>query len=277
MGLFFNFDRPGPGVNKNSERPKGLKLFFELFFRQIGAYVALNLFYLTSLIPAIAVLWYIFMVIINDLAQLGNDMLIAASFLALILSAFVCMIFGLSPFASGFYYVLRNFSFEKHAFIFSDFIEKCRQNAKNSWIMFLVDLAAVAISILLLRIYFILSLSNPILTAPMVLLIIALVVFALMTPYKWTMLVTFDLNKKQIYKNSLFFVLGDFKTTVKHFLASALVVLISFILVYLFPAFGIIIFVLFVLSVYGLVCQLNIYNQMQDFISQSPGGHDNIK
>ena len=51
-------------------------------------------------------------------------------------------------------------------------------------------------------------------------LIIVLVVFSLMTPYKWTMLVTFDLNKRQIYKNALIFVLSDFKTTLKHFFAT---------------------------------------------------------
>lgn len=277
MGLFSNFEKPGPGINKNAPRTKGIKLFFELYFRKIGSYIQLNLFYLTSLIPAIAIMWYIIMIVINDFAQTGNDTLIALSFLSLILSIAVCTAFGLSPFSSGFHYVLRNFSFEKHAFVFSDFIDKFRENSKNSWIMFIVDLVVVIISTLLLRIYLIMSLSNLILIVPLVLIVLIMIVYSLMTPYKWTMLITFNLTKKQIYKNALFLVLGDGKTTLKHFVATSLIIALCILLVYLIPLLGIILFVLTGASVFGLVAQLNIYKQIQDLISQSPGGHDNIK
>lgn len=200
----------------------------------------------------------------------------AGTFLAAYLSISICCIFGLSPFSAGFNYVLRNFSFEKHAFVFSDFIEKFKENKKNSIIMYLIDLLAICISLFCLRIYFIMSTGSPIFVAPLTLLIIALVIYALMTPYKWTMLVTFDLSKRQIYKNALFFVLSDTKTTFKHFLATFIYVALSIFLVYYNLLVGIILFVLFGVAAFGLIGHLNIYQQMQDFISQSDGGQENI-
>lgn len=277
MGLFSNFEKPGPGVNKNAPRPKGLKLFFELYFRKIGSYIQLNFFYLISMVPSIAIMWYIIMLIINDFALLDNQTIIAALFLGFVLSLVICMAFGLSPFSSGFHYVLRNFSFEKHAFVFSDFINKYRENSKASWIIYITDLVVTVVSVMLLRAYFILFLGNSFFIAPLLILIVAIVVYSLMAPYKWTMLITFDLTKKQIYKNALFFVLGDLKTTLRHFALTSLVVILFVLFVYLIPALGIILFVLSGISIYGLVSHLNIYKQMQEFISQSPGGHDNIK
>lgn len=276
MGLFSNFERPGPGVNKNAPRAKGLKLFFELYFRKFGSYLQLNLFYFTSLIPAIAVVWYFIISIFNDFALLNNDTLIAATILSLLISVILCCVFALSPFSSGFHYVLRNFSFEKHAFVFSDFIDKFRENAKNSIIMFFIDLIAVIAGILFLRIYLILSMSNSFFIAPFTFLIIAMIVYSLMTPYRWTMLITFDLNKRQIYKNALFFVLGDLKVSLKHLISTSLFVILLFVLVYLTSVVGIILLILCAFSAYGLISQINIYQQMQDFISQSPGGHENI-
>ncbi len=276
MGLFHNYTKPGPGVNKNAPRLKGFSLFFVLYFRKMGSYLQLNLFYFTSLIPSIAIIWHLLMTILNDFSAFGEDTIMAGAILSALLAIAISCAFGLSPFSAGFHYVLRNFSFEKHAFVFSDFIEKFRENKKNSLIMFIIDLLAVCIALLSLRFYFILSTTSPLFVAPFTILVIVLIVFSLMTPYKWTMLVTFNLNKRQIYKNALIFVLSDFKTTLKHFLATFLFAFISVALMYINFLAGIIAFVLLGVSAFGLISQLNIYKQMQDFISQSPGGHENI-
>ena len=143
--------------------------------------------------------------------------------------------------------------------------------------MFFVDLVAVVIALLFLRVYFIMSITNTFFMVPLVLLLLCLAIYSLMTPYKWTMLVTFDLTKKQIYKNSLFLVLGNAKITFRQFISTAFVILILMLLINFFTAIGLVVMFLIGLSVYGLVCQLNIYQPIQDLISQSPGGHDNIK
>lgn len=276
MNLFHNYTKPGPGVPKNEPRKKGIKLFFELYFRKTGTYILLNLLYLLTLIPAIAIIWYILMFLLNTVLPLNNELLLTATALTFVLSVTLCCVFSLSPFAAGFHYILRNCSFEMHTFVFTDFIDKFRKNMKNSIIFFFIDLIAVCLSLFCISAYLILSISIPLLVIPLTLFCIALIVYALMTPYKWSMLVTFELSKKQILKNSLFFVLGNFKTTCQHFIITFLFILSGLIFIYILPIPGIIAFILLGPSALGLISHLIIYNQIYDLISKSPDGFDKI-
>lgn len=36
MGLFFNYDKPGPGMDKNAPKHWGIFLYFELLWRNFG-------------------------------------------------------------------------------------------------------------------------------------------------------------------------------------------------------------------------------------------------
>ena len=69
MGLFNNYNKPGPGVNKNEKKKKGLILFFELLTRKFGAYITLNLVYLLTLIPGIIAVWFSLMFCLSNLVQ----------------------------------------------------------------------------------------------------------------------------------------------------------------------------------------------------------------
>ena len=66
MGLFSNYSKPGPGVNKNEKPKKGLVLFFELLTRKFGSYITLNLVYLITLIPGILAVWFSLMFCVSD-------------------------------------------------------------------------------------------------------------------------------------------------------------------------------------------------------------------
>jgi len=56
MGLFSrNFNKPGPGVNKDEPRKKGAARFFELFFRDLGDLVKLNLIFCICAMPSLVV------------------------------------------------------------------------------------------------------------------------------------------------------------------------------------------------------------------------------
>jgi len=55
MGLFSrNFDKPGPGVKKDEPRKKGFARFIELFFRDFGDLIKLNLMFCICILPTIA-------------------------------------------------------------------------------------------------------------------------------------------------------------------------------------------------------------------------------
>jgi len=56
MGLFGrNFNKPGPGVSKEEPRKKGFARFFELFIRDMGDLVKLNLIFCICALPTVAV------------------------------------------------------------------------------------------------------------------------------------------------------------------------------------------------------------------------------
>jgi len=54
MGLFSrNFNKPGPGVSKDEPRKKGFARFIELFFRDLGDLVKLNLLFCICTLPSL--------------------------------------------------------------------------------------------------------------------------------------------------------------------------------------------------------------------------------
>ena len=56
MGLFSrNYDKPGPGVKKDEPRKKGAARFFELWIREFGDLVKLNLLFSLCILPSIVV------------------------------------------------------------------------------------------------------------------------------------------------------------------------------------------------------------------------------
>jgi len=55
LGIFSrNFDKPGPGVQKDEPRKKGFARFFELLFRDFADLVKLNVMFCIVLIPSVA-------------------------------------------------------------------------------------------------------------------------------------------------------------------------------------------------------------------------------
>ena len=55
MGLFFNYNKPGPGVDKNAPKKKGAALFFELFLRYFGKLLLSNMLYFVVSLPVLAI------------------------------------------------------------------------------------------------------------------------------------------------------------------------------------------------------------------------------
>lgn len=56
MRLFlFNYNKEGPGVNRNALPKEGLALFLEIFIREFTSLIKLNLFFIVSCIPIITI------------------------------------------------------------------------------------------------------------------------------------------------------------------------------------------------------------------------------
>lgn len=187
MGLFQNnYNRPGPGVNRDQPKKKPFFLFFELFFRKFWDLVKLNLLFS---VPVIAVV-----IIICLLYGLTNQSYILLLPLVLI-----------SPFAAGLTIVTRNYAREEHAFILSDFISA----VKGNWAAFMINgvicYAVYSIFSVSISYYSAQLKSNNLFFFPLIVCIVIFVLVLFSQYYVPVMIVTFDLKLRQIYKNALIF------------------------------------------------------------------------
>lgn len=187
MGLFNNnYNRPGPGINKNQPKKKPFFLFFEIFFRKFWQLIQVNLLFCVPLI-LVGLLSYL----------LGGITSIAVvAFAPLIL---------VSPFVAGITIVTRNYAREEHSFIFSDFIDA----VKNNWLAFLVN------GFVCYTLYFVISValsyyyaqikSNFLFMIPFALCIGISILLIFSQYYIPVMIITFDLKLTQIYRNAFIF------------------------------------------------------------------------
>lgn len=208
MSLFnFNYNKPGPGVNKNEPKKKPFFLFWTLFYRKFFNLIKLNLLFCIPVAIAIFLIY--------SLSGVLPSLLI---FSPLIL---------ISPFIAGLTIVTRNYVREEHAFILSDFVDAFKHN----WTAFLIN------GIVCYAAYIILSISisyywanvsvNSLFFIPLSICIGIAILFVFAQYYIPVMIVTFNLNFIQIYKNAFIFsILGLWR----NLLLTLILAAISFVL-----------------------------------------------
>ena len=202
MGIFFNYDRPGPGVDKNAPKKKGVALFLELLWRYLGKLMLSNMLYFVISLPVLA----LYSIIIATF--FGNKIpaeIESVGFLQIImiLTVLVTILWGTGPASCGFTYTLRNFAREEHVFIFSDFFEKIKESLKHSIVFLLVDaVMLVVFSVGILVYHDMADELGGIYTALYILMALMIILYTVMHFYLYEMEVTFQNKISVIYKNS---------------------------------------------------------------------------
>jgi uncharacterized membrane protein YesL len=108
MGLFYNYQESGSGVSKNGPKKSRIRIFFEVFGRKFWNLILINLIYGIFCIP----------------------------------------IFTIGPATAAAFKVLKNYSIEKNAFVWSDFWKSFKEDFKVSFplgIIYFVALCGIAI------------------------------------------------------------------------------------------------------------------------------------
>ena len=109
------------------------------------------------------------------------------------------------PVHAGFTYVLRNYSREEHAYVWSDAKEHAIKNIKQSIISSLISLGVTLVAVFSFSYY----MNNDALnlglfgTIILTLIFVAFLIWTMMQMYLYPMMVTFQLTLKQLYKNCL--------------------------------------------------------------------------
>lgn len=152
MGLFSrNWDKPGPGVDKDAPKKNAFFYFWELVARKFFRLITFNLFYLLCLLPLIIFIYMNFYGWLYSISGIGEGeavilpvlvdlMRIIVNFVPSVLHAPLVIIAVIlyGPLTMGMTYVLRNFAREEHAWT-SDFFTRAWSNAKQGIFFGLLD------------------------------------------------------------------------------------------------------------------------------------------
>lgn len=202
MGLFFNYDKPGPGIDKNAPKKKGVALFFELLGRNVGKLLLSNMLYFVCSLPVLALY---FMIVSTFLGNVIPEQTNSAGFtqIIIILTTILTILWGTGPVSCGYAYILRNITREEHTFLASDFFEKTKENFWHGLVFLLVDILMLTVFSVSLLFYHELSeKTGGIYTIFYYLTIFIIGMYTIMHFYMYEMEVTFENGIRNLYKNA---------------------------------------------------------------------------
>jgi uncharacterized membrane protein YesL len=168
---FFDYTKPGKGVEKDEPRRSRFALFWVLLQRKFWQLVQLNVMYIIFCIPIVTI----------------------------------------GPATAGLTYVLRQFSNERPVFLFSDFWDSLRLNWKQSFVFSLIQAVFVFIMSTSMMYYFSGAQENTWMFVPFGFCVIVSVFATFASFYVYLLIVTIDLKLSAIIKNALIFSVLGFK------------------------------------------------------------------
>ncbi len=221
MGLFgFNYSKPGPGVDKDAPKKKGIFLFFELFFRKFWKLIQANMLYFICSIPMLLIVYFASPFLVSPLIEMlraggiEEEMLtMTSSALTVFFTVTIVSFLGSGPASAAFAYILRCFTREQHSWILSDFKEKFKENFKQGIIVSIVDILLLVLGYVAIMFYSSMAVNNlygmgRLWTFLQVFLCMLLVIYMFMHFYIYQLMVTFENSMKQLYKNAAVFALA---------------------------------------------------------------------
>ncbi len=218
----FNYTKPGPGVDKGETNKNRFFYFLELYFRKFWKLIELNLLYLITCIPIVTI----------------------------------------GPATAGFVYVLRNYADVRSTFLVYDFFSAFKKNFKQSFLIFLVDVIASAISVFSAVFYYQNSDFGKFMFVPFGIAVMVILVIFFMRPYAYLMAVTVDLKFKHIIKNAFILAFLGLKT---NFITLFFTLILTAIAVLLFPV-SIVLIALILVSTIGFIAVYNSYQYIVKYI-----------
>ncbi len=197
LGIFGNYDKPGPGVSKDEPQKAAPVRFFEIFARKFTKLIQANLIFAIPVTVAIGLMFLILVV----LSRVFGDYLPQYALMYIVPLPVILV----APFQAGMTYITRNFVREEHAFVWSDFWT----SVKNNWKLFLLNGFLTYLVYMLLSFsimyYYAEASTQPFFYVPLFLCLFVSIIIIFAQYYLPVMFITFDLKFLQAYKNALIF------------------------------------------------------------------------
>lgn len=226
MGLFFrSYDKPGPGIDPDAPQKRSFFRFFDIFFRKFWHFSKTSMLYSITLIPTFIIIAFLMMIVTLKMAegvateitsQESAWIILPALFLANLYTA----LWGMGPATAGVTYIMRNFSREEHAWLWSDFKDSVKGNFKQAIVVFLIDLVMAVLFYVAIVVY---SSMTGFMSALVGIVYLMIAIYTMMHFYIYPMMVTFDLKLKDLYRNALLFAISKLPSNL--FVAAVLVLL----------------------------------------------------
>ena len=231
MGLFFGgYDKPGAGIDPNAPKKKGFFLYLELVTRKFTKFLQAGFIFSLFSLPLLALVYIISVFVFqrpiyaiqttalqimqsNGIpeseipGQLGT---ITFSMCSMVSVFFVTM-WGSGPLSSGLSYVFRCFTRETPVWVWSDGKDKVKENWKQGLGIMIVDLLFLFFVPLAVSFYYALSTVaglNLVCTLIIYVLLLAMLIYTMMHPYMYQLMITFECHFKDLFKNALLLALA---------------------------------------------------------------------
>ncbi len=205
----FNFNKPGPGVPEDEPELPKWRLFFRQFFSKIIQILGLNFLYVLFSIPSLIVAYFSSYWILGYSFDKFFNLKIETDFVAMItprviLGLMLVMIpaVAFGPIHAGFTYVLRNFSRQRHAYVWWDFKDHALANFKQGMIVTLINFVIIFILGLAINSYaqFAPAFTGIISYGAIGFVSLALVIFLGMNMYIYPLMISYDMKIRELYK-----------------------------------------------------------------------------
>ncbi len=230
----FDYESAGAGISKNAPKKKGIKLFFDIFFRKFWKLIEVNMLYSLFFVPLL--LCFASVVFLSDV-----NLILSLSVAGICLLSFMITI---GPATAGVMKIMRCYLIEKHTFIIRDFFRAFRRNFKKSAIIGFID-CVVAMSVFAsLRVYPMMAeaYNTKVFYVPMTITLSFALVIMMMNYFIFLMLIATNLSLKNLVKNSFALTFISLKgNLIIIFTNAAAIFLMFYIFIYLNNLFWILI------------------------------------
>ena len=228
---FFNYDKPGKGVDVNAPEKKGFFRFWEMFFEKFTKHLGASFMHAITSLPFLVILFFIAPVNgltdgITDAAMLVNtDMTLRFLFVSL-----VYILWGCGPATAAYAYICKCFTLRKPVWIISDGWDTFKSNFKQSMLVAILDIAMILLGFTAFSFYgsmYAKSQSMLFLFAR-VLIFIMLVTYTWMQFYIYQMMTTLELKFKHVLKNSFIYSISSLPFNIVLSIISTALVVVCF-------------------------------------------------
>ena len=210
MGIFPDYTKVGPGVDKNAPKKRGIFLYFELLGRYFWKIVKSNMLYTAISLPVLMLYHYIFLCVFGSAYGIDGDITVINRN-AVLVTVLLAILWGTGPVSCGFTHLLRGMAREEHVWISLDFFKRSKECFKHSLVFLLVDVAVVLTSVVSLSVYATYAeTKSALFLIPSAIIVVGLILYTFMHFFMYEFEITFENSIKEVYKNSFIMAIATF-------------------------------------------------------------------